>query len=482
MSIVTDGLRSDKWRPFAKQKLQMLKDMGLSAKNYVIDGCRISLSTMDGIDKARITAPPGAVVVDFTGGNYEYRYCDQYGGDFALTMTRPPAKGNSPRALFSGLGDLMYHGSSDFFATLGQYGTQAMSWYAPRPIIAANPLDNTGYLAGKMTQHETVPATHPTVGLAFTRNGCLYSLAAPVADATHWFDGVVLTVVRAAAAFVIGLDLSAAHTGFRGRAFFARPVWGENAAMMYVFHHGGACSSDLGAVSVLAYYQETAVDPFGAGGTWFSGQVTQGAIATALGLPVPCVLGNVETVSAMSNLLGPDWPFSAAPHQRGTFSHGLYDVCAWGPVPSGGIKGVVFSFDGTVEVLDIALPAYDSATQRPIIAEVSPGFYVCEVWNAAAFELAAVYYGSPFDSWTEFAHPDGLILRHKTIEASAGGVKALALMHADDTTTLHEYDGAWVARGKVADGKIDRADVAVFGSHPFARMASMDSPVRGVWM
>lgn len=57
MSIITDGLCSDKWRSFAKQKLAMLKDLGLSAKTYEINGYRISLSTTDGVDKARIIEP-----------------------------------------------------------------------------------------------------------------------------------------------------------------------------------------------------------------------------------------------------------------------------------------------------------------------------------------------------------------------------------------------------------------------------------------
>lgn len=61
MSIVTDGLCSDKWRPFAKQKLQMLKDLGLPAKTYTVDGYRISLTTMDGIARASIAEPVRAL-------------------------------------------------------------------------------------------------------------------------------------------------------------------------------------------------------------------------------------------------------------------------------------------------------------------------------------------------------------------------------------------------------------------------------------
>lgn len=95
MSIVTDGLRSDKWRPFAKQKLQMLKDLGLTTKNYNINGYRISLSTMDGIDKARITAPPYTSI----GGGYHHVLMSDPQGDLWVW-------GNNQRGQL-GTGDLV---------------------------------------------------------------------------------------------------------------------------------------------------------------------------------------------------------------------------------------------------------------------------------------------------------------------------------------------------------------------------------------
>ena len=484
MSIVTDGLRSDKWRPFAKQKLQMLRDIGLSVKNYVIDGYRISLSTMDDIDKARITAPPGAVVVDFTGGNYEYRYADKYGGDFHLTDSHLPAEGSTPRALFSGLDDIMYHGSTDFFAVRGVYGTLVASWYAPRAKFGGDPeAAGSGYLAGGLVTSETAPETIPAIGFGFTRNGSFYSATGLRTSPARWFENIVLGVVRATTVYWTVLTLAAEFPGFRGKAHFSRPAWSEDAAMVYVVHNGGACGDVLGVARVLAYYQESS------GVAWFSGQVTQVSIATAFGLPAPCTGDGAESqlAEAMTNLLGSDGLFTEAPYQRGNFSYGPYDVCFWGPVPpSSAIKGVVFSFDGTVEVLDIVLPAYDSAMHQLVISEVSPEHYVCEVRDPLTYEFQAIYYGSPFSGWTALAHPPGIIIRHRTIKATATETKALALIYEDAAapaaTTLYEYDGAWVARGKVADGKIDRADVAMFGAHAFARLASLDSPVRALWI
>ena len=94
-----------------------------------------------------------------------------------------------------------------------------------------------------------------------------------------------------------------------------------------------------------------------------------------------------------------------------------------------------------------------------------------------------MFYGSPFTGWTALEHPAGTIIRHRTISASAAGIKAIALIFNDDATLLHEYDSetGWVARGKVGDGKVTRADVALFGEHEFAHLAGMDSPVRGLW-
>lgn len=489
MSIVTDGLRSDKWRSFAKQKLAQLKTMGLLTKNIVVDGYKISLLTMDDIEKARITAPPGAVVVDFTAGKYGYRYTDQYGGDFRLTDSHLPAEGSTPRALFSGLDDIMYHGTSDYFNTRSRYGTLTASWYAPRSKFGGDPVLGTGYLAGELVESTTAPSTTPIVGYGFTRASNLYSMAVVLPNASRWFNDSSFNVVRAAQSFTVTLPFATNFSGFRGKAHYIRPVWGESAAIIYAVHNTGLCSGTLGAAHVLAYRQNVSTSPFNNAGTTLYGQITQSTIAAALGLPSPCTGDGAETqlVGAMTNLLGSDWPLYSAPYQRGSFSYGLYSVCFWGPIPpSNAVKGVGFSPDGTAEILDIALPSYDSAVHQPIITEASPGYYSCEIYEPLTYEFKEIYYGSPFGSWTAFIHPSGVILRHRTIKANASEIKALALIYANAVTTLYEYDSSrgteWISRGKVGDGKIERADVALFGAHEFPHLAGVDAPVRSLWM
>lgn len=483
MSIITDGLRSDGWRSFVKRQFQVLKDMGLMAKNYVIDGYHISLLTMDGIEKARITAPPGAVVVDFTDGKYGYRYADQYGSDFATRLSRPPAEGIVPTALFSAHGELMYHATADYSTPEGVWYTAAASWYAPRGSIPATPsLDETGYIAGAFSKSATSPGATPTMGVAFARNSSLYAMAVVQPTTSRFFVDGVLIVVRDALGFNTGMNFLAGQPSFKGRAFFMRPVWGEDGAVIYVIHYDAAsCGTTLGAACVQAYYQEVSTAPLASAGFYSVGEVPQNVLATAFGVTAPCVGGSeTELISALSVFLGADWPYSLAPHQRGVFSYGTYDVCFWGPMPDGQVKGIVVSHDGTATVKPLVLPAYDSATQFCYITEVSAGWYSCMVIDMASKDVLAVYYGEPFTSWTPFAHPAGTILRHKTIKADAGGIVALALVYDGAVTWLYEFDSgnaaAWVTRGKIGDGKVTAPDVAVFGDHPYARAAASDSP------
>lgn len=58
MNVILDGERSRRWVPFAKNKLQAIKDIGISAKSIVINGYSIRLLALDDIDKIHITAPP----------------------------------------------------------------------------------------------------------------------------------------------------------------------------------------------------------------------------------------------------------------------------------------------------------------------------------------------------------------------------------------------------------------------------------------
>jgi hypothetical protein len=491
MGIIVDGERSLAWLAFAKNKLAALRSvLDIVNSRIVVRGYQFALFAMGDTTKIKITAPPGAVVCSESGGEYQYRYADQYGGGFATTMSRAPAEGFSPRALFSGTGELMYHGTSDYSAVQDKHGTLAASWYSPRVKLPSDPSDPAGYLAGSFVVPAVDPAITPTAGYAFTRNKLLYAMSAVRTTTLKWFTDADLTVVRDGLRFSTAMSFMVAYSNFKGRAFFVRPVWGEDGAIVYVFHNGilSDCGTPAGASRVMAYYQEVVTDPFGAGGFYDLGGVTQNAISTALGTAPPCDGGStqMDTATAMTALLGASWPVPYAPYERGMFSCDDYNVCCWGPVPAGGIKGVVFSFDGSVEVRTIALPAYNAATEQPVITEVSPGHYVCEVWNMASYTVSSVHYGSPFTGWTALAHPPGTIVRHRTVAATTDRHVALAIINSDGATTLHEYDSQraepWQSRGKICDGEVGRADVAVFGSHKYAHQAALDSPVRGLWL
>ena len=494
MTIITDCLRSDKWRVFAQRKIQSLKDLGLYAKSYIIDGYRISVSTVDGLDTARIIAPPGAVVTDFTGGKYEYRYADQYGSDFAMGLSRPAVDGIVPTNLFSAHGDLMYHVASNYSAPEDTWYVMAALWYAPRPTIPSTPmLDNGGYIAGNFSVSTVNPESTPIVGWALTRNTCAYaSYHAQTTFSSHFIGGGIM-VFRDALQFHTGFNLTGVYPEFKGKASFLRPVWGEDGVMLYVIHYDASapCGSTLGKASALAFFQAVSTSPFGSDGAYDSGVVNQATIAGALGVVSPCTGGDdTALTTALSDLLSPYWPYAYAPHQRGVFSCNDFDVCFWGPMPDTSIKGLVLSYDGTATVRPIVLPSYNAAVERCIVTEVSHGWYSCIVvavpdvlsdWKSG--DTTAVYYGSPFGEWTLLAHPTGTIIKHKTIEASASITVALSLMYdgGADETNLYEMDSTnsagWIKRGKVGVGKLTEADVAVFGPHPMAIKAALDTPV-----
>lgn len=493
MSIVTDGLRSDKWRPFARQKMQMLKDLGLSVKSYVIDGYRISLSTMDDMDKARITAPPGAVVVDRTAGNYEYRYADQYGGDFATLLSRPASAGFIPLTPFSAVDDLVYLATSDYAQSIDTSMTFAGSWYAPRPTIPADPTASAGFLAGLALADEN--SARQTLGYAFARNGTLYVSSQTNTTPSNVFaKSIVLGAVRNAGQVSSGFDISAEYPEYKGQAFFSRPVWGEDAAMTYVFHIGADCSGVLGRAQVRSYYLQITAAPLAIATSGFTGAVTQAALATALGLAAPCAGDDTGAAlaSAMDGILAPTWPENLAPYSRGMFAHGVYDMCVWGPMPNGTVKGLVLSFDGTASVIPVTFPPHNDFALYPLTTEVSPGHYCCELWTTDGVsdtgEISKVYYGSPLTgAWVELPHPPGVILRHRTIQATTAHTIALAVMYDTGAaeTVLHEYDSRksteWRRRGKIGVGKITRPHVALFGDHEYTRMASTDSSVARLW-
>jgi hypothetical protein len=181
--------------------------------------------------------------------------------------------------------------------------------------------------------------------------------------------------------------------------------------------------------------------------------------------------------------------------RRGQFSCNQFDVCYWGPIgPSESIKGLVFTTEGTANLVDVILPTYNQTTEKPVITEVSPGNYVCEVIDVTAvapyfqWKTNAVYYGSPFSGWLPFTHLGGTTLvRHKTVSYDGDEVRALVLLYdgGADETVLYEYDSLrdepWQRRGRVCEGLPGTADVAIFGTSDIAVAMSKSSPVRWTW-
>ena len=510
MSIVTDGQRSEKWRSFAKQKLQMLKDLGLSAKSYVVDGYMIALSTMDDIDKARVTAPPGAVVVDFTDGKYEYRYADQYGGDFTLFVSRLPADGIVPSNLFSGVGELMYHAASAYSEPESLRYVMSASWYAPRPNLPASPTaEGSGYLAGRFSMSSVDPAGTKMAGHALTRNACFYASShVHVWPGSSYAERVPFAsfgvgISRGGVGFSADFSPQGTYPEFLGRGSFLRPVWGSDAVLLYVVHANAAASpsSGLGTASVMALLQAVSTEPFQSAGTYGPYLVDQDAIIPTIHTS-PHYDGTYPSVAlALGAHLDPYYPYPLLPHFRRAFSCDDLAVCFWQPLQpfsefgyGWNANGIVFSTDGTAENRWVKVPVHDTAIEQPIITEVSAGWYSCIVEvvadGAAKGDITAVYYGMPFVAgvadggvWTALALPAGTVLKHKTIKATADSTVALALVYAPDSdeTWLYEYDSSrspeWSARGMVGAGKLSEADVAVFGNHPVAIAAALDSPV-----
>lgn len=498
MSVIIDGERSRKWVSFAQKKLVMVKDMDIPALALKVNGYLIQVLSLDGIEKISIKAPPGAVVVsrqgDNTSNTYEYKYADQYGGDFSTLLSRPGSGGIVPLTAFSAVGDLVYLATADYSAPIDKGVVLAASWYAPRPSIPTDPFDPNGFISGAISVNPVAPQV-PGVGYAFTRSGTMYaaSMARAPSGASLGLNAVA-TVVRGANYATVTFDIRNEYPEFTGRALFVRPEWGADAMIVFVFHRGGVCGSTLGPAQVRVYYVQTAQTPFAITSATFVGAVTQNTLAAALGLPPPCAGADDGTAlsGAMSNLLGAEWPINPAPYKRGMFPYGPSAMCVWGPMVDGVVRGLLLQSDNTAEVVPVTFPPHNDFALYPQTTEVSPGHYCCEMWTTAGVsdtgEITKVYYGSPMTGvWVELPHPPGVILRHRTVQATAAHTIALAVMYnaGANETVLHEYDSRksteWRRRGKIGAGKVTRPSVALFGNHEYARMASTDSAVARLW-
>lgn len=484
MSIITDGLRSDKWRPFARQKLAALKDLGLSVKNYVIDGYRISLSTMNDIDNARITAPAGAAVMAQVAGDYKYLYADQYGGDFVEYLSRPASAGALFRCAFTGPGDLVYFGTIDHFEPDNIVAAVMASWYAPRGNLPSSLTASGGYLAG-VAEVKASDSLGAMVGFGLVTKRTAWIAVAPLTSSSEWSTSIGLSYVYAAGSQSFGVNIDATYPDFRGRGFYCRPLDAANGMLTFQFHNRAAAhDGPLGMAAVLAY--RTTKD-----GTAEVGVCTQTTLAATLGLPAPGSADDPDGTKlrdAMVNIWSDTNPSFGPPHRRGTFAYQTDAICCWYPDSGDVLRGLILRADGSAEASPpVVIPAYDPAVVQPVVTQVSDALYLCELWENDVFSAQAIYYGSPFGTWTKLVHPTGEILRHRTIHADTEIRLALAAVYdsATSATTLYEYDAdraeQWKARGLVGAGRIARPDVAVFGDSVYARRAGEFSPTRRLW-
>lgn len=76
MIVIADGERARRWRAFALQKMNTLRDFDLTAKVYEINGYRIKLLRVDGVEKAWLSAPP---YTSFGGGFAHFLMVDPRG-------------------------------------------------------------------------------------------------------------------------------------------------------------------------------------------------------------------------------------------------------------------------------------------------------------------------------------------------------------------------------------------------------------------
>jgi hypothetical protein len=90
-----NSLRCQKWYGFSKQKLGILKELGIATKAYVIDGYHILLKVF--INLAVIKAPPGLAVFHKADGAVDIYYADMYGKG-----KEKPVKINALRDFFGG--------------------------------------------------------------------------------------------------------------------------------------------------------------------------------------------------------------------------------------------------------------------------------------------------------------------------------------------------------------------------------------------
>lgn len=505
-----DSERSKRFLQFARSKLAQIKDMDLPSKALKVDGYTIQVKQSRDYESIRITAPPGAVVVDFTDGNYNYRYADQFGADFALLKSWAAADNIIPLTLFSSPSDFIYEATTDLDIPdhiSFTFGSSSIA-YDPNSSIR---FDDFGH--AEITDRNN---TRPLLGFSFMRNGVLYTCSTKTqidrTGSDNSGDDINtgdhnLPTFWVTKGFVSSASPNNTPMGsyfgppsgpWDTAAFFMRPIWGENAALAYVFAGNQDAESNITIdIFEVRMYRIGFTNPLNI--TVEQVGVIPRSVITSGADYVGILLWHWANTAPLppSSFTTPGNP-GLPPFPRGMiFSYDVDAVCVLGYTgpPSayntGTIGGVIFRPDGTVTKTPMALPAYDVTQFYARVVEVSPGFYRCEIvgcfGTAASAEIHAVYYGSPLGagSWVELIHPIGVLLRHRTIQATADHIIALAIVYDGTNTVLYSHDSrqaaGWFARGKIGSGKITHPDVAIFGSHEYAAMASADSPVEWLW-
>lgn len=507
MSIITDGLRSDKWRPFARQKLAMLKEMGLTAKNYVVDGYRISLFMLGDIAKARIAAPPAIVSIEiqyspetpFNGAQMLY-YSEPYGAaaypvgpmgvsgdgihDVLLTSSDAihydaPGYG----VIFPSPSDF-YHASMGFWEQLPSPFSIAgldvrYANYAAKTLSPPDALIASGSYTNSVGSWQTCVGEHIfSVGfLADGANAEYFRIFAYGLDyrADLLFDMDSMEVQTA-------LGLMTAYPG-EGRHMSARAV--------YVYPHGASARvavfaaplDYLDALGGVYFFDftlnaEDSAHPAKWLGWTYAGRCLTGELG-----------GAWVTDTALGLGCGPVYSPGQQDYKSCIFQDGAGGVISIIRKPTGdaGLVDGVYTFSPAGAVRESGAgasfpPEIADPQTWPVIFRGEDGAHLCLMEKIAdngpatdpVCEIVAVYGGAP-SAWASLPMPTGELLAVRPIRVSAARTALLGLVWVGSASGTHaaqfDSDAGWRVMGKVSDARMRRPVVGLFGDHEFSNMA-----------
>lgn len=483
MSVTTDSLRSERWRSFAKQKLQMLKDVGLQAKSYVIRGYRIKLLTIDAIEKAEITAPPVGLVAhiehppgDF--GSENLYYAEPYGagagvvgqvgnsvdGVYQVVRTLSGTDKDAPGAgvIFPTKSQDVYHISTGLWA-YGDGVAQSLAFLETKfAEAAAKDLSGATELIGLGSTSTSVGGWQVGGGDAvfavyFNMDGTTSNQVYVFAHGLNYRANVILDMDSAEVQGLIGdpnkhLSIRSAyiymHAGKARLAVFAAPVDpADNLGGVYFFDFVLSATREL---------------------TWsYAGRCLTGVLGGAWVLDTPLVKVGGPVITSESQ----EW-------KSCVFADG-----------SGGVRSIIRQPGDTSSTAGSYSFTPAAATRTP--GEFPEGISDPQTWatiyigsngylcvlekiyddgDGPLNSVVALYSGDP-ESWTALPMPAETILAVRPVQIDSD-ISLLAVVWGGSGTYMAEFGAAgWLLRGKFSDGRMVRPVVGVFGHHRYARLA-----------